>query len=86
LLAAETSRKVNSIHHQGIKQLAPGFVAEAHSTEDGVIEAIRREGDEWVAAVQWHPEFHLLDDRVIDDAPLLADFLAAARAARAQTA
>jgi len=86
LLAAETSRKVNSIHHQGIKQLAPGFVAEAHSTEDGVIEAIRREGDEWVAAVQWHPEFHREGDRVIDDAPLLADFLAAARAARAQTA
>jgi putative glutamine amidotransferase len=86
LLAAEESRKVNSIHHQGIKQLAPGFVAEAHSTEDGVIEAIRHTGDAWVAAVQWHPEFHHEGDHVIDDAPVLADFLAAARAARTQTA
>lgn len=82
LLAGESSRKVNSIHHQGIKQIAPGFVAEAHSQEDGVIEAIRHTGDAWVAAVQWHPEFHRHDDRVIDDMPLLQDFLAAARAAR----
>jgi len=36
-----------------------------------------------VAAVQWHPEFHDPDDKsVIDDAPILKDFLDAARAAR----
>ena len=82
LLASEPSRKVNSIHHQGVKALAPGFVAEAHCTEDGVIEAIRHGGEPWVAAVQWHPEFHKAGDEVIDDAPLLADFLSAARATR----
>jgi hypothetical protein len=50
--------KVNSVHHQGVKDLAPGFVVEAVSPDDGVIEAIRHTGDAWVAAVQWHPEFH----------------------------
>ena len=29
----------NSIHHQGIKDLAPGFVVEARCPEDGMIEA-----------------------------------------------
>jgi acyl-CoA reductase-like NAD-dependent aldehyde dehydrogenase len=30
-----------------------------------------------VAAVQWHPEFHKPEQGVIDDAPILNDFLAA---------
>ena len=49
---------------------------------NGVIEAIRHTGDAWVAAVQWHPEFHFPELGVVDDTPLLEDFLAAARAAR----
>jgi putative glutamine amidotransferase len=82
LLNQSSSRKVNSIHHQGIKDLAPGFVAEALCPEDGTIEAIRHSGDAWVAAVQWHPEFHKPEYGVMDDSPLLHDFLQAARAAR----
>ena len=74
--------KINSVHHQGIKQVAPGFVVEAVSPEDGVIEAIRHTGASWVAAVQWHPEFHRPELGVVDDTPLLRDFLEAARAAR----
>ena len=35
-----------------------------------------------MAAVQWHPEFHRRDEGTLDDAPMLDDFLAAARAAR----
>ena len=74
---------VNSIHHQGIKDLAPGFVVEARCPDDGMIEAIRRPGPGYVAAVQWHPEFHdPADSATFDDTPLLMDFLAAARAAR----
>ena len=40
LLGAAASEKINSIHHQGIKDLAPDFVAEAFCPEDGTIEAI----------------------------------------------
>lgn len=85
LLASASSYKINSVHHQGIKDLAAGFVIEARCAEDGVIEAIRRSdpAGPWVAAVQWHPEFHRAEQGVLDDTPLLMDFLAAARAARA---
>jgi len=76
--------KVNSIHHQAIKDLAPGFEVEAMSREDGIVEAIRRSdgSQSYVAAVQWHPEFHRSDSETLDDAALLEDFLAAAAAAR----
>ena len=62
----------NSIHHQGIKDLAPGFVVEARCPEDGMVEAIRRTGPGFVAAVQWHPEFHDPADRTtFDDSAML---------------
>ena len=82
LLKTTPSRTVNSIHHQAIRQLAPDFEVEARSPVDGVIEAIRHRGAPYVAAVQWHPEFHRPEQRVLDDAPLLTDFLDAARLAR----
>jgi putative glutamine amidotransferase len=81
-------RRVNSIHHQGIRELAPGFHVEARCADDGLIEAIRREGPTWVAGVQWHPEFHgacqAADPALglFDDSPLLLDFLAACGQAR----
>jgi putative glutamine amidotransferase len=81
LLGAPRHR-INSVHHQGIKDLAAGFTVEAVSPDDGVIEAIRHEGREWVSAVQWHPEFHRAGLGVVDDSPLLKDFLEAAQAAR----
>jgi putative glutamine amidotransferase len=73
---------VNSVHHQAIKDLAPGFVVEARCPADGLIEAIRKPGPTFMAAVQWHPEFHRAGEGTLDDRPLLDDFLAAARAAR----
>jgi len=82
LLADQTSRKINSVHHQGVKDLATGFVVEARCPADGMVEAIRHTGAAWVAAVQWHPEFHQPALGTLDDAPILQDFLNAARAAR----
>lgn len=73
---------INSVHHQGIKDLAAGFAVEALSPDDGVIEAIRCTAGPWIHAVQWHPEFHRPQLGVVDDSPLLRDFLEAARAAR----
>jgi len=72
--------RVNSIHHQGIKQLAPGFEIEAWSWPDCVPEAIRRsphQGRGYIAATQWHPEFRAKSGAVMDDTPILQDFLAA---------
>lgn len=85
LYGGATRTVANSIHHQGVKQLAPGFVAEAHCPDDGMVEAIRRTTPgAYVAGVQWHPEFHdPADTGTIDDAPMLQDFLDACRAARA---
>ncbi|WP_313082780.1 type 1 glutamine amidotransferase [Pulveribacter sp.] len=78
---------VNSIHHQGIKDLAPGFDIEAWSWPDAVPEAIRRSpqhGRGYIAATQWHPEFRARDGALLDDTPLLHDFLAACQRARAR--
>ena len=74
--------KVNSVHHQAIKDLAAGLIVEATSPTDGLIEAIRRPGGSYMAAVQWHPEFHRRDEGTLDDTPMLTDFLNAADAAK----
>jgi putative glutamine amidotransferase len=51
---------VNSLHGQGIDQLAPGLVVEAVAP-DGTIEAVRVEGAKSFAiAVQWHPEWEVM--------------------------
>ena len=46
------SLSVNSYHHQGVKALAPGVRATAHSA-DGLVEAYE---NEQIWAVQFHPE------------------------------
>ena len=80
-----TRARTNSIHHQGIQSLAPGFAVEARCPDDGVIEAIRRSSGSYVAAVQWHPEFHESGGtNHLDDRALLQDFLQACHAARVQ--
>jgi putative glutamine amidotransferase len=63
LYPQQTTAVVNSVHHQGIKDLAPFMTVEARCPNDGMIEAIRYDNargsvKSWVAAVQWHPEFH----------------------------
>lgn len=46
---------INSYHHQAVNRVAKGFIAPAFS-QDGVVEAIEKAGDEFVMGVQWHPE------------------------------
>lgn len=74
--------KINTIHHQGLKDLGKGLKIEAKSLDDGMIEAVRlASATDWVFAVQWHPEFHDPSDRsLLDSGPILADFLKQARA------
>jgi putative glutamine amidotransferase len=45
----------NTFHHQAIKDLAPGFKVTAYS-KDNVIEAIEKDGEDFVVGVQFHPE------------------------------
>ena len=83
LFPGQRGGNTNSIHHQGIKDLAPSFTAEAHCPADGLVEAVRWQGASFVAGVQWHPEFHEPGDaRTLDDRAILRDFLDAARTAK----
>ncbi len=68
--------RVNSVHFQGIGQLASALVAEAHAT-DGTIEAVRAPGAP-VLAVQWHPEWQPEETGAV---PLLRMFGAVLRGA-----
>lgn len=75
--------RVDSVHHQGIRDLAPAFSVEARCPADGLIEAVRLPGESYLAAVQWHPEFNRPECGMLDDMPMLNDFLRAASAAKA---
>ena len=75
--------KTNSVHHQAVKELGRELVVEAWSEPDHVVEALRWNGPSYVFAVQWHPEFHDHEDSsLIDDTPILDDFLLHAERAR----
>lgn len=50
-----TNFSVNSIHHQGVKELGRDLVASATSP-DGLIEAIELPHHAFVIGVEWHPE------------------------------
>ncbi|RWB81194.1 gamma-glutamyl-gamma-aminobutyrate hydrolase family protein [Mesorhizobium sp.] len=54
--AQSSSFRVNSYHHQAVKQLAPEFVVSARA-DDGVVEAIEAPGRPFMVGVQWHPEW-----------------------------
>lgn len=67
---------VNSIHHQAVAGVAPGFRTVA-TARDGVIEAIEHERHPFALAVQFHPE-ELVPDHT-PSARLFAAFVAACR-------
>ena len=67
---------VNSMHHQGVKQLGRGLVACARAA-DGLIEAVESTNGHWMVGVQWHPEvFEATDPHTRD---LFRGFVDAAR-------
>lgn len=70
----ETGR-INSVHHQSIKEVADGFRVEATSTEDQIIESIIWEGEAYVRGVQWHPEFQEVSEtELLKTDPLVEEF------------
>ncbi len=48
--------KVNSLHHQGLKDIAPALRVAGHAP-DGLVEAIELPEHPFGLAVQWHPEW-----------------------------
>lgn len=58
----ESTVTVNSLHGQGVAQLADGLVVEALA-DDGLVEAFRVDGASgFNLAVQWHPEWLASDN------------------------
>jgi putative glutamine amidotransferase len=49
------SQSLMSHHHQGVRRLGSGLVAEARA-EDGIVEAFGAPGHRFLLACQWHPE------------------------------
>lgn len=48
--------KVNSLHHQGLKDIAPSLRVAGHAP-DGLVEAVELPNHPFGLAVQWHPEW-----------------------------
>ncbi len=71
-------RSVNSLHHQVVDRVAPGWVVTARGA-DGLVEALEWPGHD-VIAVQWHPE--MLAGAATD--PLFRWLVEAAAARRSQ--
>jgi len=67
--------RVNSMHHQGIRELGHGLVATAEAP-DGLVEALEGSDDGYLVAVQWHPE--ALADGDARTRRIFADFIEAA--------
>lgn len=52
----ETLLHVNSLHHQGLKDIAPGLRVAGHAP-DGLVEVVEIPDHPFAVAVQWHPEW-----------------------------
>ncbi|TFW20667.1 gamma-glutamyl-gamma-aminobutyrate hydrolase family protein [Duganella callida] len=62
ILGGAAEIMVNSLHGQGIRQLAPGLAVEARA-DDGLVEAYRvADAKGFTLAVQWHPEWKFADN------------------------
>ena len=56
-ILGKSETRINSIHRQGVKKLAPGLQVEA-TAPDGVIEAVSvKNAKAFAFGAQWHPEY-----------------------------
>ena len=78
LYADAKNPMVNSVHHQAVKEIGKGLIAQAYCTEDNILEAFIHESAEpgKIMGVQWHPEFfHTMGDKLIDPFKIIDTFL-----------
>ncbi|MEX2284011.1 MAG: gamma-glutamyl-gamma-aminobutyrate hydrolase family protein [Gemmatimonadota bacterium] len=57
-----TAIRVNSMHHQGIRELGAGLTAPVIAP-DGLIEGLESTADGFLVGVQWHPEMLIEQDQ-----------------------
>ena len=89
-----TGGRINSIHHQSIKDVAPCLRIEATSPQDGIIEAVCLDASlsneaihqgRFALGIQWHPEFIKESEAsLLDPSPLMEHFLSQVRANKKQ--
>jgi putative glutamine amidotransferase len=83
-IAGADTAMVNSLHGQGVDRLGRGLVVEA-TAPDGLVEAVRLDSDDsFLLAVQWHPEWKLMQNPFY--LGIFQAFAAACRARAAQRA
>jgi putative glutamine amidotransferase len=75
-IVGKTKMRVNSSHHQSVKDVAPSLTASAFAP-DGIVEAIESPSQHFFLGIQWHPEF--LFDRHRLHRLLFQAFIRAAR-------
>ncbi|RQD73374.1 MAG: gamma-glutamyl-gamma-aminobutyrate hydrolase family protein [Candidatus Syntrophonatronum acetioxidans] len=68
--------RVNSFHHQGIAQVAPGFLVSGRAPDE-VIEVLEYREGGYALGVQWHPETMVKRDKKMGH--LFADFVCACK-------
>jgi len=73
-----TEVKVNSFHHQAVKDLAPGMRLTAVAS-DGVVEGFEKPDHPYFVAVQWHPERLVEGPHHPEHKPLFKSFVDACR-------
>jgi len=55
-VVGESVFRVNSLHHQGLREIAPGLQVTGYAP-DGLVEAVELPDHPFGLAVQWHPEW-----------------------------
>lgn len=70
-----TKIDVNSLHHQSLKDIAPGLRVIA-TAPDGIIEGIEANHNHFALGIQFHPEWLVDDARMVN---IFKDLVAAAR-------
>ena len=63
-ITSSTSLATNSMHHQGIKDVAPQLKATAWAS-DGLVEGVELPAHPFALGVQWHPEWLADDDKML---------------------
>lgn len=75
-IAQNSVIKVNSMHHQAVRRVAPGLTASGHAP-GGLVECVEKPDYPFFIGVQWHPEYLWEQDEAA--ARLFRMFVEAAR-------